>query len=137
MEDLEIKQEEAVFEQASANSLMKAAAGALIAAIACGIAWAVLTIQTDTEFGLAAWGIGLLCGYAAFFLSGKSGSSTIQIIAVLSSVIGILLGKYITYYYWVQDYMITFGDMFGAYDFLWVGLAVLTAWQLPARLSRG
>jgi hypothetical protein len=72
------------------------------------------------------------------------------VIAVVSALLGILLGKYLSYAFVVQedadaagiDIGLFSGDMFsffredldavfGLFDLLWVGLAVFTAWRMP------
>lgn len=128
--------------------------GGLLAAIASGIAWAAIVVNFEYELGIAAWGIGFLAGWAvAFFSRGKKGS-TLQVIAVLSSLIGIALGKYLTFYYYLREaFREEFGQvmasdipvfsrmvfellienasvLFSSFDVLWVALAVGTAWRI-------
>ncbi|MNE36302.1 hypothetical protein D3C80_1301080 [compost metagenome] len=71
-----------------------------------------------------------------------------QIVAVLASLIGVLLGKYFTFSYFVNlgysgmfesvtfsAFTENFTLMFGAMDIVFVLLAVVTAWQLPVKLA--
>ena len=71
-------------------------------------------------------------------------------IAVVCALVGILLGKYLSYAFVVQEQADAVGfsiglfssemfrffrenldDVFGLFDLLWVGLAVFTAWRVP------
>jgi len=72
------------------------------------------------------------------------------VIAVVSALVGILLGKYLSYAFILQEEAkaagesigLVSGDMFSffrddldvvfsLFDLLWVGLAVFTAWRIP------
>jgi hypothetical protein len=72
------------------------------------------------------------------------------VIAVVSALIGVLLGKYLSYAFAVQEHWDALGisiglfssdmfrffrenlnDAFGLFDLLWTGLAVYTAWRVP------
>jgi hypothetical protein len=79
----------------------------------------------------------------------------LQVVAVLASVLGIVGGKYATFYLMAKEYAeqeagaeaaaeiqllspelisMFFGgvaEWFSAFDLLWVGLAVVTAWGIP------
>jgi hypothetical protein len=56
--------------------------------------------------------------------------STLQVVAVGAALVGVVVGKYLSYLLWGQDNGYTFSGMWGWIDALWVGLAVVTAWQL-------
>ena len=127
--------------------------GGLAAAILGGVIWSLVLIFLEYELGMLAWGIGLACGFAVVTLSGNRGIP-MQIIAVATSIIGILIGKYGVFYYFLKegvteeygieaamdvtlysmDVMIYFaeelGSMLGGYDLLWIALAVGTAWKV-------
>lgn len=122
--------------------------GALLAAIVGGVVWALIAIITEYEIGIVAWAIGGLTGYIVFYLAKGSVTSLHQVIAVIGSLIGILLGKYfiLGYYYensisgiFNSEVIMHFGDnisvLFGGMDIVFVLLAVVTAWQLPAQLG--
>jgi hypothetical protein len=83
------------------------------------------------------------------FVGGRKGAP-LQTVAVLLSLLGIVTGKYISFAYFFKkavddrfgvdlsyfDSIIftTFrenlGDVFGGFDLLWAGLAMVTAWRL-------
>jgi hypothetical protein len=50
-----------------------------------------------------AWGIGLLSGFAVMFAARGKKGLPLQVIAVLSSIAGIVIGKYGTFFYWVRE----------------------------------
>ena len=71
-------------------------------------------------------------------------------IAVVSALVGILLGKYVSFAFSVQEQGEELGlsiglfssemfrifrenldEVFGLFDLLWIGLAVFTAWRVP------
>lgn len=122
--------------------------GAIVTAIVGGALWAVIAIWTNYEIGFLAWGVGWLAGYAMFYLSKGKVSQVHQVIAVITSLIGILLGKYFIVGYEsgngisgiVQsDVMSLFVNhlsaSFGIIDLLFGVLAIRTAWRLPLSLA--
>ena len=99
---------------------------------------------------LAAWGIGFLTGTAVVFATRGGKGPMLQAIAIVSALLGILLGKYLGYAFDIQEQAEEVGasiglfssDMrtffrediehvFGRFDLLWVGFAVCTAWRMP------
>lgn len=127
-----------------------AAPAALIAAIAGGLAWGLIVKWTGYEVGIIAWGIGFLTGTAAVLATRGGKGAVLQGIAIVTALLGILLGKYLSYAFDVQDQAteagvslgLFSGDMrsffredldqvFGLFDLLWVGFAVYTAWRVP------
>ncbi len=133
-----------------AGSPALAIPAALAAAIAGGIAWALIVKWTGYEIGIAAWGIGFLTGTAVVFATRGGKGPVLQAIAIVSALLGILLGKYLGYAFDIQEQAEEVGasiglfssDMrtffrediehvFGLFDLLWVGFAVYTAWRVP------
>jgi hypothetical protein len=131
-----------------------AGAAAVAAAIAGGIAWALIVRSTDYEVGLVAWAIGWMAGTAA--VAGGRGvrGVPLQVVAVVAALLGILLGKYLSYAWTLQDvaeeqgvslglfsdetrtfFREDLGDVFGWIDLIFVALAVYTAFRIPARPS--
>jgi hypothetical protein len=135
--------------QSTSNKMGLPIVGALLAAVIGGVVWAAIAIVSDYEIGIVAWAIGGAAGYLVAHFAKDNITSVHQIIAVVGSLIGIILGKYfiIGYYYeesisgifnsevitlFVDNLSISFSGM----DIVFVLLAVATAWQLPARLGQ-
>ena len=143
-------------EEFSGGALVPGILGGLLAAAIGGAVWAGIAIATEYELGILAWGIGLMCGLGVvLFASGKKGFP-LQLVAVVTSVLGIVMGKYGMFYYFfhqgimqeengaavaaeygllsgnmMQVFVQTLPEMVSFYDLLWVGLAVFTAWGIP------
>jgi len=116
----------------------------LVAAIVGGIAWGLVVGWTDYEVGIAAWGVGALVGFAVAGAAGRRRGEDLQVAAVVFALLGILLGKYLAFAFVVREEFggaigLLSGDMFslfrdslrevfGLFDLLWAGLAVVTAW---------
>lgn len=132
-----------------------AVAGGVLAAVAGGVIWGLLVIFTGYEIGYVAWGLGLVAGFAvALFARGEKGVP-LQVIAVLAGLLGIVIGKYFTFFHFlkqavasesgaeaasnitvfsmgvVQMFFKNISVMVSGYDLLWVLLAVATAWSIP------
>jgi len=138
-------------EQAIPSSMAKIAGGAFVAAIAGAVVWALIAYYGKYELGILASGIGALVGVAVAFLANKNVNQTHQIISVVFGLFGVIAGKYITFYLIKQEIekelgelgefakaimsSISFGDMFEAYDILWIALAAVAAWTIPTRFS--
>ncbi|OAB35966.1 hypothetical protein [Paenibacillus glacialis] len=131
------------------NGIVLPVIGALLAAIIGGAIWATIAVLTEYELGLIAWGIGGLAGYTVAFLAKKQTNQIHQIIAVIASLIGILLGKYFIFSYIINDgfngmfnselitlFQDNITEFFGGMDILFVVFAVATAWTLPAKMSK-
>ncbi len=128
----------------------------LVAASVGGVVWGYVVKLSEYEVGIVAWGIGLLVGFAVAVVSRARGP-TLQAVAVACALLGILLGKYLSYALVLQeeadaqgvDIGLFSGEMrtffredlelvFGWFDLLWIGLAVFTAWRAlqPAEPER-
>jgi hypothetical protein len=135
---------------APSDSLLPALGAGLLAAIVGGVVWAFIVKLSDYEVGIIAWGIGFIAGTAVVFASRGAKGTRLQVVAVVSALVGILLGKYLSYAFVVQeqadDAGVSLGlfssdmfrffredldSVFGLFDLLWVGLAVFTAWRVP------
>jgi hypothetical protein len=149
-----IQAEERVTPNALARGLIAAGAAAILG----GILWGVIVIVTDYEIGFMATGIGLLTGYATARLARAKGLP-LQLIAVSAALVGIFIGKYLTFYdalrqFVTEDYgraaaaqvlwfdpevfglfLQNLGSLLSPYDILWVALAVLAAWRIPKALD--
>ena len=139
--------------------LVPAALAGLAAAVAGGIGWALIAVTTDYEIGFAALGIGILAGYAVVLATRGGKGLPLQVAAVVSSLLGIALGKYFTYVWDLRDAVREeFGDeaadsvgfldsevidlfiedadrVFGGYDLLWAAFAVYAAWRIPRAMG--
>jgi hypothetical protein len=141
-------------EEYSSEALLPGLAGGILAAIVGGIVWGLIVILTDYEVGFVAWGIGFLAGFLVVRFAGGRKGVPLQAIAIVSSLVGIVLGKYIAYVYFLKEavreqvseeaadsigYFDTdvmsafredFSNVFGGFDLLWAGLAIFTAWSM-------
>jgi hypothetical protein len=130
--------------------------GGLIAAILGGVVWAVVAAMTEYEVGLIAILVGVLCGYAVVLFSNKQIATVHKIIAVVFALVGILLGKYLTVVYFTSELftdvsvltLVFDGEMISAFtetikeyfseptDWLFIVLAIVSAWQIPGRMAK-
>jgi hypothetical protein len=137
-------------ERYTGSALGPGIAGGLIAAVVGGFIWGLIVILSEYEIGIAAWGIGFIVGFGVVRFAGGAKGAPLQVVAVVSSVLGIVIGKYISYAYFFKqavsdrfDVDISYfdseifrafrenlGDVFGGFDLIWAGLAVVTAWKL-------
>ena len=137
-------------ERPAAAALLPALAAGLVAAVVGGVVWGLIVKWTDYEVGFVAWGIGFLVGFAVVTAARTRGLA-LQVVAVLCALLGILVGKYLSFVWVLQnaaedefgeavdipvfsmDTFDLFRDnldtIFGWIDLLWVGLAVLSAWR--------
>jgi hypothetical protein len=142
-------------ERYSSEALVPAVAGGLAAALVGGSVWGLIVILTDYEVGFVAWGIGLLSGLAVVRFAGGRKGGPLQAVAVASSLLGIVIGKYISFAYFFKKaveerfgvdvsyfdsniftaFRDNLGDVFGGFDLLWAALAVITAWRLTSPLG--
>ena len=131
------------------SSLLPAIAAGLVAALVGGIVWGLIVKISDYEVGFVAWGIGFIAGTAVVFATRGGKGPRLQVIAVVSALLGILLGKYLSFAFApggcersAISIGLLSGDMFtlfrenldvvfGLFDLLWVGFAVFTAWRIP------
>jgi hypothetical protein len=144
-------------ERFSCGSILIAFAAGIVASIVGGVIWGLIVLVTDYEIGFMATGIGLLSGYAVLFFTEKKGLP-LQVIAVISSLAGILVGKYFTFYSIVKDLLIdefgiaaqglsilsgemirlfflSIGEIASPYDILWILLAIVAAWRIPRAIG--
>jgi hypothetical protein len=145
----------------SAGALVQALIGGVFAALVGGAAWAVLVIVSGYEIGFAAIGIGFLSGCGVVLMSRGGMGPLFQVIAALSSVLGVAVGKYVYYFYYLKEavteeyglevaanvrllslgvlesFIMDAGSFLGGFDILWVALAVITAWKIPSLKTLG
>jgi hypothetical protein len=140
------------FREERSGALLTASLAGLAAGVVGGIVWGLIVKWTDYEIGFAAWGIGFIVGTAVVFgAQGKRGMP-FQLLAVVLALLGIVLGKYLAFVWIGQDILDEVGftfslpifstdtvrlfwdsrsDVFGGWDLLWAGLAVVTAFRVP------
>lgn len=127
--------------------------GAFAAALG-GAAWAAVAVMTDYESGFVAIGIGFVAGHAVVAGAGGRKGPTLQLVAVLVALLGIVLGKYFTYFWLLREFVQTelgadalavrpydpevirlfvedFRSLLSGFDLLWVGLAALVSLGIP------
>ncbi|UCD18441.1 MAG: hypothetical protein JSV44_05905 [Candidatus Zixiibacteriota bacterium] len=146
-------------QQYAHEALMPALVGGLLAACAGGVVWGLVAVTTNREIGIVAWGIGWLSGYAVvLFARGRKGLP-LQVIAFVTTILGIAFGKYVIFYHHfrrtvqeefgaevaaelsifseesVRRFIDSIGSVITGYDLLWVVLAVATAWSIPRGLG--
>ena len=115
-------------------SLVVPALAAFAAAAAGGVVWGLIVKYTQYEVGIAAWAIGFLAATAAVMAARGYKSRTLQIIAIVAALVGILLGKYLSWALWGEENGYPrWTNMWSWWDALWIGLAVVTAWQVTDR----
>jgi signal peptidase I len=117
----------------------------LVAAFAGAVAWGLVARWTGYEVAILAWGIGLVCGTVAGAVGGRRGDARLFAVAAVTSLLGILAGKYLEFALLAQEAQgdaapgLFSGEMRGAfrdsldvvfslYDLLWIGLALVSAW---------
>ena len=146
-------------EQLMDSSILPALFGGGLAAVVGGVIWGLIVIATGYVIGFMAWGIGWLTGFAVVLFSRGRKGVPLQVIAVLSSVFGIVIGKYFTFFHYlkegvtrkygaeaasnlsifseraIQFFINNIGSMLSGFDILWVILAVITTWRIPKGLG--
>ena len=85
----------------------------LVAAVAGGIAWGLISKYTDYEVGIVAWGIGFVAGFVVERAAGGRRSPDLQAIAIVSALLGVLIGKYLGFAFAVQEAEEGFGTQTG------------------------
>jgi hypothetical protein len=138
------------FREERSGAELTAVLAGLGAAVVGGIAWGLIVKSTDYEIGFAAWGIGFIVGTAVVFGAQGRRGTPFQVLAVVLAVVGIVLGKYLAFVWIGQDVLDEVGfslpifstdtvrlfwdsrsDVWGGWDLLWAGLAVVTAFRIP------
>jgi len=134
-------------ERPAAAALLPALLAGLVAAVVGGIVWGLIVKWTEYEVGFVAWGIGFLVGLAVV-TAARTRGLVLQVVAVLFALLGILIGKYLSFVWSLQElaaedgvelpvlsfdtidlFRDNLGIVFDWIDLLWVGLAVLSAWR--------
>jgi hypothetical protein len=141
-------------ERVTGGAIQAGILGGLAAALIGGIAWAIVSILTGYELGIAAWGLGFLSGYAVVAFAGGRKGTALQIIAALAAVLAVVVGKYAAFAYYFSgemaggwDFNIFFDgqvvaaffeaipQIAGGFDLFWILLAIASAWKIPKGLG--
>lgn len=158
--DIMTRAKEEMFE---INILFQTLMGGILAALIGGTVWGLVVSLTGYEIGYMATGIGALSGISIVLFAGGKKGMPLQIIAVISSLLGIIIGKYISFFYFLKEliakkhgvelinaannmslitktaikYFIDHGfiAMVGGFDVLWIILAIIAAWNIPKSLG--
>jgi len=135
-------------DRSAASIYVPAILAGLAVAIVGGIVWGLIVKSTDYEVGFVAWGIGFLAGLGILFATGGRRGLPLQLIAILSALLGIVIGKYLSFVWILDDlpeldvpifsrdtvdlFFDELGVVFDWIDLLWAGLAVFSAWRALA-----
>ena len=135
------------------GALGTAALAGLIAAIVGGVVWGLIVRWSGYEIGIAAWGIGFVVGTAVAIGARGVRGLPYQVLAVVLALAGIVLGKYLSFAWTLGDaledenlpievpifsratweaFMENRSEIWSLFDLLWVALAVVTAFRIPA-----
>jgi hypothetical protein len=137
-----------------AGAFPMAALAGLAAAVAGGVVWGLIVRWSGYEVGFVAWGIGFVVGTAVVLAARGARGIPYQAAAVVLALLGILIGKYLGFAWTLADaveeegitgvsfpvfsrdtwdlFMDARDEVWGAFDLLWIGLAVVTAFRIPA-----
>lgn len=142
-------------QQSSGGYLLPAVIGGCVGAVVGGFIWGMIAMVTGYEIGWVAWGVGVLAGWGVL-IGGQGGTGApYQLVAVAAAFLGIVIGKYFTFYDAlkvyvgeefgpeavaemsalsagaIQAFTENIGSMMSGFDALWIILAVGTAWGIP------
>lgn len=148
-------------ETSDGTDLALAVLAGLGAAIVAGVVWAYIVKISDYEVGVVAWAIGFVTGTAVVYATRQRKAPAFAVVAVVAALIGILLGKYLSFVFIARDELESLGAdvpifssdtwhlfmdnkdiVFSFWDLLWIGLALATAWRVakpeaPQPLAEG
>jgi hypothetical protein len=152
-EDVELFGQDEAF---SAVTLAWAVIGGLVGALIGGALWTGVLMITDTERGVVAMIVGALAGYGVSLASGRKRGVSFQVAAVLTAIVGIGIGKYLSVYFILREVLTEQGsealatlpnlgsgamfDVFIGYlqrsldslDMLFIAAAIFAAWRIPS-----
>jgi hypothetical protein len=135
--------------------ILPALAGGVLAALLAGIIWGAIAIATDHEFRILSVVVGLLCGYGVLLFARGRRGPLLQGVAIFSSMLGILVGKYIIVFHvlrqvvaeehgndaalqvtiWSPQVIHFFihhvNDLLTVYDCVFFFFAMFFAWRIP------
>src|SRR5262245_9048229 len=128
------------------RDVLVAGLAGLGAAVVAGIAWGLIVKWTDHEWGIAAWGVGLVVGSVVAAAARGRRGTPFQVVSVACAVIGVLFGKYLEVA-WADSggqlqlgiFSSTTWDIFtdsesgvwSWFDLVWFAAAVVSAYRIP------
>ena len=139
----------------SSLGVVGVASGALIAAFIGVVLWGQAALWADSQLAWLAIGVGVITGLATRLLASNEQSVSVQMVAASAALIGVLVGKYYIFALLLKAAVTdafgtqaaaefslfssaTFnflkddtGAVVGALDAVWLGLAMVLAWQIP------
>lgn len=124
--------------------------GAFLGILLSGAIWGGIAIATDYEVGYVALATGALTGFLVAIFAKRNINFIHQLYAVVGSIFGIFLGKYIAISYFANQLYDTGyfnSEIWAAYkesiistlepmDYLFFVLAIVTAWQFTKTTSK-
>lgn len=90
-------------ERAGTVRLPTAILAGAVGAVVGGGTWALIGISLNVEIGYVAVGVGWLAGMAVVIGAGRKKGQTLQIVAVLCAVLGLVIGKYLILIHAIKD----------------------------------
>jgi len=142
------------------HPLASSAVGALIVAVVGGWIWAEVAISADREFRIIALVIAFCCASTVVYCSLGGRGPRFQLVACGATLAGILIGKSGVAWHltrltreaegtapdsasWLnapgmlaEAFARHFPHVFGVSDFLWILLAMVTAWGIPGMAQK-
>jgi hypothetical protein len=138
--------------QAGVGSVPLALAGTLAGALLGAAVWAAIAIATDYEIGYVAVLVGFLAGKGATLATGGAHGRSLQQVAVVGALFGLVAAKYVIFAHAGKQYFAeelgevigyldgriasafveSLREMTGLFDLLWIFIAVTAAWRVPA-----
>jgi hypothetical protein len=131
-----------------------AALAGLVAAVAGGVIWGLIVRWSGYEVGFIAWGIGFSVGTAVVIGARGDRGVRYQVVAVVLALLGILVGKYLSFVWALADafeeqgftgidvpifsrrtwdtFIDARSEVWSLFDLLWIGFAAFTAFRIPA-----
>ena len=135
------------------SPLGPAVVGAVLAAVIGATAWALMVVETNHSFGIAAIGLGLLAAVLVERFTGGRRGAVLAAAAMAAVLVGLVAGKYAAFAYLLHRdaenafgpagasyygylsantwnaFWSHLGDEFSPFYLLWVGLAGSVVWR--------
>lgn len=151
------KETKAEEEDAAENpsSLIAPVLGGFLVASLAGIFWGAAVMAWGHEMAYLSTVMGLVCGVGVILFSQRSKLLPLQMISMVASLMGIGLGKYLSFYHFYKvelarqlgpdmalqlsvfsqnllgSFTSHFTLVFGVFDIFWIGLSLFLAWSIP------